>query len=60
MLVSFEKTLKDSRENLKRYERSEVDLLYSRIYETMGENQKAISFLEKKKNDIVDDVTYYE
>lgn len=60
ILESFEKTLKDSREKLKRYERSEVYLLYARIYEAMGENTKAISFLEKNKKDIVDQITYYE
>lgn len=45
---------------LKKYERSEVDLLYARIYEEMGENQKAINYLVKKEKDIVDQVTFNE
>ena len=50
VLASFEKTMKDEKqEKLKKKERSELTLFEAKIYEAMGQYQKAIDFLNKSK-----------
>jgi tetratricopeptide (TPR) repeat protein len=50
VLASFEKTMKDEKqEKLKKKDRTELTLFEARIYEAMGQQQKAIEFITKSK-----------
>jgi predicted Zn-dependent protease len=59
-LASFEKTLADKKEKLKKYERRELILFEAKIHEEAGSHDKAIKILNDKKGHIVDDVNKYE
>jgi hypothetical protein len=48
VLQSFEKTIKENKEKLKKHERTELTLFEARILEAQGEHKKAIELLSKK------------
>lgn len=48
MLQSFEKTLKDNKDKLKKHERTELTLFEAKILEDSGDHKKAIEVLNKK------------
>ncbi|CDW89756.1 n-alpha-acetyltransferase auxiliary subunit-like [Stylonychia lemnae] len=48
VLESFDKTLKENKEKLKNHERTEITLFKAKLFEEMGDYQKAINLLQKK------------
>lgn len=48
VLQSFEKTLKENKDKLKKHERNEVTFFEVRILEALGEYKKAIDLLSRK------------
>lgn len=59
--MSFEKTCKEeNRAALKKHEKSEMLIFQSRIYEKLGNTQKAISTLTQNKTIIVDQFIFHE
>jgi hypothetical protein len=54
VLASFETTLKENKEKLKKHERSELTLFEARIHEDAGNYEKALLVLNDKKGLIVD------
>lgn len=61
VLASFEKTLKeDKNEKLKKKEKSEIILFEAKIYEAMGEYQKAIDTLTQAKHQVANDIAKHE
>jgi len=45
---------------MKKHEKSEIHMLYVRIYKAQGQFETAVNHLIKKKNEIVDHVLYNE
>lgn len=60
VLESFERTLKENKDKMSKYGRSELALFEARIYEELGEYQKAIRILQDKNKLIVDRINKYE
>jgi tetratricopeptide (TPR) repeat protein len=59
VLVSFEKTLTENKDKLKNHERSELTLFEARLYEGLGNYEKALEILSKE-NQIFDETAKFE
>jgi tetratricopeptide (TPR) repeat protein len=52
--------LREGKDKLKKFEKSEIIIFYSKIYSEMGDHQRAINYLKKKVKEVVNELAYNE